>query len=96
MGAWTAAEQGALFFRNIANENTTSSRNLIIHEIMGRNCGWLTAATASEYRKILDKEIFLPEILINRHRWDIDAVYIPELEININKEAERLRDKLTD
>ena len=94
LGAWTAAEQGALFFRNIANENTTSSRNLIIHEIMGRNCGWLTAATASEYRKILDKEIFLPEILINRHRWDIDAVYIPELEININKEAERLRDKL--
>ena len=94
LGAWTAAEQGALFFRNIANENTTSSRNLIIHEIMGRNCGWLTAATASEYRKILDEEIFLPEILINRHRWDIDAVYIPELEININKEAERLRDKL--
>ena len=94
LGAWTAAEQGALFFRNIANENTTSSRNLIIHEIMGRNCGWLTAATASEYRKILDKEIFLPEILINRHRWDIDAVYIPELEININKETERLRDKL--
>ena len=94
LGAWTAAEQGALFFRNIANENTTSSRNLIIHEIMGRNCGWLTAATASEYRKILDKEIFLPEILINRHRWDIDAVYIPELEININKEAERLKDKL--
>ena len=37
LGAWTAAEQGAVFFENIANENTTSSRQLIIHEVMGRN-----------------------------------------------------------
>jgi pyrophosphate--fructose-6-phosphate 1-phosphotransferase len=34
LGAWTAAEQGAVFFENIANENTTSSRQLIIHEVM--------------------------------------------------------------
>ena len=94
LGAWTAAEEGARFFENVVAEHNANPRMLIIHEVMGRNCGWLTAATASEYRKILDKEIFLPEILINRHRWDIDAVYIPELEININKEAERLRDKL--
>ena len=26
LGAWTAAEQGAVFFENIANENTTSTR----------------------------------------------------------------------
>ena len=26
LGAWTAAEQGAIFFENIVNENTTSSR----------------------------------------------------------------------
>ena len=31
LGAWTAVEQGAVFFENIANENTTSSRHLIIH-----------------------------------------------------------------
>jgi len=54
LGAWTAAEQGAIFFENVANENTTSSRQLIIHEVMGRNCGWLTAATAMEYRRRLD------------------------------------------
>ena len=35
LGAWTAAEQGAVFFENIANENTTSTRQLIIHEVMG-------------------------------------------------------------
>ena len=54
LGAWTAAEQGAIFFENVANENTTSDRQLIIHEVMGRHCGWLTAATALEYRKRLN------------------------------------------
>ena len=34
LGAWTAAEQGARFFQNIVNENTTSRRQLIIHEVM--------------------------------------------------------------
>ena len=51
LGAWTAAEQGSLFFENIVNENTTSNRQLIIHEVMGRHCGWLTAQTARNYRK---------------------------------------------
>ncbi|MFO7897007.1 MAG: pyrophosphate--fructose-6-phosphate 1-phosphotransferase [Candidatus Cloacimonadales bacterium] len=90
LGAWTAAEQGALFFRNVANENTTSSRQLIIHEVMGRNCGWLTAATAWEYRKLLQKQDFLPEILLDKERWDIDAVYLPEMPIDIEAEAKRL------
>ena len=53
LGAWTAADQGAIFFENIINENTTSTRQLIIHEVMGRNCGWLTAQTALEYRNCL-------------------------------------------
>ena len=90
LGAWTAAEQSAIFFENIANENTTSSRQLIIHEIMGRYCGWLTATTAYEYRKRLNKKTFLPDILLAKERWDIDAVYIPEIPLNINKELERL------
>jgi len=94
LGAWTAAEQGALFFRNIVNENTTSSRHLIIHEVMGRNCGWLTAATALEYRKILAKESFLPEILLDKERWDIDAIYIPEMDLDIAFEVDRLKRKL--
>lgn len=94
LGAWTAAEQGALFFRNIANENTTSSRHLIIHEVMGRNCGWLTAATALEYRRILDNEMFLPDILVDKSRWDVDAIYIPEMELDISTEVERLKQKL--
>lgn len=90
LGAWTAAEQGALFFENIANENTTSSRQLIIHEVMGRNCGWLTAATACEYRKRLDKKAFLPDILLSKEKWDIDAIYIPEMNLDMKSEMERL------
>jgi len=90
LGAWTAAEQGAVFFENIANENTTSSRQLIIHEVMGRNCGWLTAYTAKIYHERLKQRTFLPEFLIDQQRWDVDAVYVPELEINFNDECERL------
>ena len=90
LGAFTAAEQGAIFFENISNENTTSSRQLIIHEIMGRDCGWLTAYTAKEYRDRLSKREFLPAVLIDRSRWDIDAVYVPEMPIDFNAECERL------
>ena len=90
LGAYTAAEQGAIFFENLSNENTTSSRQLIIHEVMGRNCGWLTAQTAREYRQRLDTKEFLPEVLIERSRWDIDAVYIPEMPLNFEIECERL------
>ena len=94
LGAWTAAEQGAIFFENIANENTTSSRQLIIHEIMGRNCGWLTSATAKEYRRKIEKKRFLPSILISPERWDIDAIYLPEMDIDINVEADRLKRRM--
>lgn len=94
LGAWTAAEQGAVFFENIANENTTSTRQLLIHEVMGRHCGWLTVATAHAYRNRLDTKKFLPELLIDKNRWDIDAVYIPELEIDFEQEVTRLKKRM--
>jgi len=91
LGALTAAEQGAIFFENIVNENTTSPRQLIIHEVMGRHCGWLTAATAVAYRHRLHKRNFLPEILLTKDRWDIDAIYIPEMHFDLQKEMARLK-----
>ena len=91
LGAWTAAEQGARFFQNIANENSTSRRQLIIHEVMGRHCGWLTAGTAYEYRKSLENMTFLPELNISKERWDVHAVYIPEIDVDFQKESKRLR-----
>ena len=92
LGAWTAAEQGAIFFENIVNENTTSTRQLLIHEVMGRNCGWLTAKTALEYRERMSKRSFIPELLIDQKRWDIDAIYIPESDFNYQTEASRLKE----
>ena len=90
LGAWTAAEQSALFFENVANENTTSTRQLIIHEVMGRHCGWLTAAAARDYRERLDGYRWLPELNITRGRWDVHAVWIPEMELDLDSEIERL------
>ena len=92
LGAWTAAEQGARFFQNIVNENTTSRRQLIIHEVMGRHCGWLTAGTALEYRKLLDKKEYLPELFVSKKRWDVHAVYIPEKNLDFKSESIRLRE----
>ena len=90
LGAWTAADQGAIFFENIINENTTSTRQLIIHEVMGRNCGWLTAQTAFEYRKRLHAKTFLPELMVSKDKWDIDAIYIPEIDFDFKSEVDRL------
>src|SRR5213080_4543583 len=36
LGAWTAAEQGAIFARNIVAEHTSNPRMLTIHEVMVR------------------------------------------------------------
>ena len=94
LGAWTAAEQSSLFFQNIVNENTTSSRQLIIHEVMGRNCGWLTAYSAKEYRENLEDKKFIPQILIEKKRWDIDAIFIPELKMDFDHECDRLKKRM--
>ena len=94
LGAWTAAVQGAVFFENIANENTTSTRQLIIHEVMGRNCGWLTAKAAYDYREKMKKRTFFSEMLIDQSRWDVDAVYIPETDFDFQKEVDRLKKRM--
>lgn len=91
LGAWTAAEMGARFAQNVVGEHNSGSRMLIVHEVMGRNCGWLTAATARAYREWLDGRQWLPEIGLSREAWDVHAVYVPEAEIDIDAEAERLR-----
>jgi diphosphate-dependent phosphofructokinase len=91
LGALTAAEQGAIFWENVINEQSTNPRMLLIHEVMGRNCGWLTAATAETYRKRLKKQKFIPEFNLPMDYKDIDAVYVPEIAIDIDAEAARLK-----
>jgi diphosphate-dependent phosphofructokinase len=91
LGAVTAAEQGAIFWENSVNEQSTNPRMLLIHEVMGRNCGWLTAATADTYRKRLKKQKFVPGFGLPMAYKDIDAVYIPEVAIDLDAEAARLK-----
>jgi diphosphate-dependent phosphofructokinase len=95
LGAWTAAEQGAVFFENVVHEQSANPRMLIVHEVMGRNCGWLTAATARAYRERLlgaaAAATFLPAFNLDRAHKDVDAVYVPEMVIDVAAEAERLR-----
>jgi pyrophosphate--fructose-6-phosphate 1-phosphotransferase len=91
LGAWTAAEQGARYFWNVVAENNSNPRMLIVHEVMGRNCGWLTAATALEYRKLLDRAEWLPGIGLDRGAFEVHGVFVPEMEINLAAEADRLR-----
>ena len=90
LGAWTAAEQGAEFARNVVGEHNSGSRMLIVHEVMGRHCGWLTAATAQAYRRWLDTQEWLPEFGLSREAWDVHAVYVPEAVFDLDREAERL------
>ncbi len=91
LGAWTAAEQGAIYFENIVNEHSANPRMLIVHEVMGRNCGWLTAYTAKVYRERLMHPDFLPSFNLARAHKDLDAVYVPEMQFDIASEAKRLR-----
>ncbi len=92
LGAWTAAEEGAKFFLNVVKENSANPRALTIHEVMGRNCGWLTYKTAFYYRKMLERKVkFLPEFGLNMKRQDVHAIYVPESRINFASEAKRLR-----
>jgi diphosphate-dependent phosphofructokinase len=94
LGAWTAAEQGALFFANVVNEHSANPRMLIVHEVMGRNCGWLTAYTAKIYRDRLTDLPVLREFNLDRSHLDIDAVYVPEMELDIAAEAKRLKARM--
>lgn len=90
LGAWTAADEGAKFFTNVVSEHSSNPRMLVIHEIMGRHCGWLTAATALSYQKSLDEREWLEAFGVPRSRRDVHAIYIPELSIDLQAEAKRL------
>jgi pyrophosphate--fructose-6-phosphate 1-phosphotransferase len=91
LGAWTAAEQGARYFRNVVAEHNANPRMLVIHEVMGRNCGWLTAATAAAYRRLLDREEFVPGLGLARANLEIHGVFIPEMAVDLAAEAARLK-----
>jgi len=90
LGAWTAAEKGAKFFSYVVSEHNANPRMLIIHEIMGRNCGWLTGYTAKVYHEHLEELDFLPQMGLSKIRKDVHAIFVPEMALDIKAEAARL------
>jgi diphosphate-dependent phosphofructokinase len=91
LGAWTAAEQGATYARNIIAEHSSNPRMLVVHEVMGRHSGWLTAATAREHHAWVQSQEFAGWLENSPERWDVHGVYVPERPFDIEQEAARLR-----
>lgn len=91
-GADTAARQGAIFFQNVVNESTANPRMLVLHEVMGRDCGFLTAKTAAYYREILaNQDLASPIFPSNIKSRDVHAIWIPELKLDLVAEGARLK-----
>jgi len=96
-GAQTASEQGALFFKNVVAEGSANPRMLIVHEVMGRDSGYLTSSTAREYRKFLAASTSLTSLAplnfpaINKSALDIHAVFIPEIPLDLETAGARLK-----
>jgi diphosphate-dependent phosphofructokinase len=92
LGAWTAAEVGARFFDNVSNEQSAAPRTLVIHEVMGRHCGWLTAATARAYIQRVKHNEYVEGFMMNETLKNIDGLYLPETHFDMASEAERLKE----
>ncbi len=90
LGAWTAAEAGARFFDHVSNEQTAAKNTLVIHEVMGRHSGWLTAATARAYNRLLAGQEFPEGFMMSRTLKLIDGVYVPEVHFDRDREVARL------
>ena len=90
LGALTAAQEAAGFARHVLAEHGSNPRMLIVHEVMGRASGWLTAAAARDYMAWHAEQQWLPGIGLDPRRWAIHAVYVPELGIDLAAEAKRL------
>ncbi|KAA3512382.1 pyrophosphate--fructose-6-phosphate 1-phosphotransferase [Agrobacterium rosae] len=96
LGAWTAAEVGANFFDNVSNEQSAAPKTFVIHEVMGRHCGWLTAATARAYIQKTKGNEYVQGLLMDEKLKSIDGLYLPEMAFDIQAEAERLKKIMND
>ncbi|MGR6468938.1 pyrophosphate--fructose-6-phosphate 1-phosphotransferase [Rhizobium sp. PAMB 3182] len=92
LGAWTAAEVGARFFDHVSNEQSAAPRSLVIHEVMGRHCGWLTAATAKAYIDRTRDNEYIEGMMMNTELKNIDGLYLPEMHFDLDAEADRLKE----
>ena len=91
LGAWTAAEEASLYAQHIIGEHRSNPRMLIVHEVMGRNCGYLTAQASKYYHDWVQEQEWATALGLTKERWDVHAVFLPEMALDISGEAERLK-----
>ena len=96
LGALTAAQVGARFFDHVSNEQSATPNTFVVHEIMGRHCGWLTAATLRAYNERIEGWAYCEGLMMNHSLKDVEAVYIPEMPFEIDAEIERLSKAMAD
>ena len=84
-GAFTVAEEGAKFFA--VYEISCNPSMLIVHEVMGRGFGDLTAATAHIHRNCILRKGFNPVMRLTQRCCDARAVLIPEMPVSTDAEA---------
>ncbi|KJR40006.1 pyrophosphate--fructose-6-phosphate 1-phosphotransferase [Candidatus Magnetoovum chiemensis] len=94
LGAYTAAYEGAEYFLNVVSETSANPGMLVVHEVMGRSCGYLTARTAYTYQQMIKKMQFVEQFGLTYDKYAIDAVLIPEVEYDLDKLAEHLKARL--
>ena len=68
-------------------EHSANARSLIIHEVMGRNCGLAHRRNGNKYREWLMTQEWNPGIGLDMRQWDIHAVYVPEMSFDVRAEA---------
>jgi pyrophosphate--fructose-6-phosphate 1-phosphotransferase len=90
LGADSAADIAVLYAQNFLAEHTATQRTLIVHEVMGRHCGFLTALSAYKYHQSVKERQFFGHGFDSRKQWDIHGVYLPELNFDLDQEGERL------
>ena len=91
LGATTAAEQGAIFFEHVVHEHSANPKMLVIHEVMGRHCGWLTYETARIYTERLEQKVFVEALGFPKDKFSIHGIYVPEIEFDLEAEVQRLQ-----
>ncbi|MDR2538452.1 MAG: pyrophosphate--fructose-6-phosphate 1-phosphotransferase [Bifidobacteriaceae bacterium] len=96
LGADTAADVAVLYAKNFLAEHTATERVLLVHEVMGRHCGFLTAQAAAKYHAEVQATKFFGHGFDDREQWDVHGVYIPELSLDLETEGKRLKKVLND
>ena len=96
LGALTAAQVGARFFDHVSNEQSATPNTFVVHEVMGRHCGWLTAATLRAYNERIEGRTYCEGLMMNHALKDVEAVYVPEMPFDIESETERLSRAMRD